>query len=183
MLASSKYLARHNRAFIVMAVAWAKEQDLLDQNVKWYQEKWKSGHVLENSQAKLVGDFEFNLRKTTTSRKSDLMLEEKQTKTIQICDMTCPQDNIIEKERLEKRTNFRQLAFEIRERRTGFKVEVVPLVISIFGEDLKEMLKELENMFEKDDLCERIGAEMQKTILMDSETIIRKVLSGLVQSD
>ena len=82
MLASSKYLARHNRAFIVMAVAWAKEQDLLDQNVKWYQEKWKSGHVLENSQAKLVGDFEFNLRKTTTSRKSDLMLEEKQTKTI-----------------------------------------------------------------------------------------------------
>ena len=97
--------------------------------------------------------------------------------------MTCPQDNIIEKERLEKRTNFRQLAFEIRERRTGFKVEVVPLVISIFGKDLKEMLKELENMFEKDDLCERIGAEMQKTILMDSETIIRKVLSGLVQSD
>ena len=97
--------------------------------------------------------------------------------------MTCPQENIIEKEKLEKRTNFRQLAFEIRERRTGFKVEVVPLVISIFGEDLKEMLKELENMFEKDDLCERIGAEMQKTILMDSETIIRKVLSGLVQSD
>ena len=45
------------------------------------------------------------------------------------------------------------------------------------------MLKELENMFEKDDLCESIVAEMQKTILMDSETIIWKVLSGLVQSD
>ena len=97
--------------------------------------------------------------------------------------MKCPQENIIEKERLEKRTNFRQLSFEKRERRTGFKVEVVLLVISIFGEDLKEMLKELENMFEKDDLCEKIGAEMQKTILMDSETIIPKVLSGLVQSD
>ena len=82
MLASSKYLARHNRAFIVMAVAWAKKQDLLDQNVKWYQEKFKSRHVLENSQAKLVEDFEFNLRKTTTSRRSDLMLEEKHTKTI-----------------------------------------------------------------------------------------------------
>ena len=45
------------------------------------------------------------------------------------------------------------------------------------------MLKELENIYEKDDLCERIGAEMQKTILMDSETIIRKVLSGLVQRE
>ena len=45
------------------------------------------------------------------------------------------------------------------------------------------MLKELENMFERDDLCEKIGPEMQKKILMDSKTIIRKVLSGLVQSD
>ena len=183
MLASSEYLARHNRALIVMAVTKAKEQDLLDQNVKWYQEKWKNGHVLENSQAKLVWDFEFNLRKMTTSRRSDLMLEEKQTKIIWICDMACPQENITEKERLEKRTNFRQLAFEIRERRPGFKVKVVPLVISIFGGGLKELLKELENMFKKDDLCERIGAEMQKTILIDSQTIIRQVLSGLVQSD
>ena len=46
MLASSEYLSRHNRALMVMAVAWEKEQNLLDQNVKWYQEKWKRGHVL-----------------------------------------------------------------------------------------------------------------------------------------
>ena len=38
-------------------------------------------------------------------------------------------------------------------------------------------------MFEKDDLCEKIVTEMQKTILMDSEIIIRKVLSVFVQSD
>ena len=139
--------------------------------MKWYQEKWKSGHVLENSQAKLVWDFEFNLRKTITSRRSDLMLEEKQAKIIWICDMACPQENIIEKERLEKRTNFRKLAFEIRERRPGFKVKVVQLVISIFGGGLKELLKELENMFKKDDLCERIGAEMQKTILIDRHSV------------
>ena len=70
-------MARHNRALMVMAVAWTKEQNLLDQNVKWYQEKRKRGHVLENSQAKLVWDFEFNLRKTTTSRRLDLMLGKK----------------------------------------------------------------------------------------------------------
>ena len=77
MLVSSEYMARHNRALMVMAVAWTKEQNLLDQNVKWYQEKRKRGHVLENSQAKLVWDFEFNLRKTTTSRRLDLMLGKK----------------------------------------------------------------------------------------------------------
>ena len=38
MLASCKYLARHNRALMVMAAAWVKEQNLLDQNVKWYQQ-------------------------------------------------------------------------------------------------------------------------------------------------
>ena len=97
--------------------------------------------------------------------------------------MACPQENNIEKKRIEKRTNYRQLALEIRERILGFKVKVVPLVISAFGGGIKEILKELVNMFGRDDLCERIVAEMQKTILMDSETIIRKVLSGLVQSD
>ena len=34
MLASSEYLARHNRVLMVMAVVWAKEQSLLDQNVE-----------------------------------------------------------------------------------------------------------------------------------------------------
>ena len=43
-----------------------------------------------------------------------------------------------------------------RERRTGFKLKVVLLVISAFGRGIKEILKQLENTFEKDDLCERI---------------------------
>ena len=64
------------------------------------------------------------------------------------------EESNIEKKGLQKRTKYIQLAFEIR-----------------------------ENMFEKDDLCETIVAEKQKTILMDSETIIRKRLSGLVQND
>ena len=98
-------------------------------------------------------------------------------------DMTCPQDSNIEKKRLENRTNYRQLAFEIRDRRPAFKVKVVPLVLSAFGGGIKEILKKLENIFEKDDFCKRIVAEMQKRILMDSEIIIRKALSGLVQSD
>ena len=72
---------------------------------------------------------------------------------------------------------------EIREKRPGFKVKDVPLIISASSGGVKEVLKEPENMLEKDDLCEKIVAEMQKTILMDSETIILKVLSGRVQSD
>ena len=91
----------------------------------------------ENSQAKLVADFEFNLRKTTISRRPGLILEEKEKKSIWICDMACPQENNIEKKRIEKKTNYRQLAFELRDRRPGFKVRVVPLVISALCEGIK----------------------------------------------
>ena len=42
MSASSGYLAKHNRVLMVMAFAWAKEQNLINQNVKWYQEKRES---------------------------------------------------------------------------------------------------------------------------------------------
>ena len=72
---------------------------------------------------------------------------------------------------------------EIKERRSGFKVTVVPMVIGAFGGGINVILKELENMFKKDDLCEGIMIAMQKTILMGCEIIIQKVLSGLAQSD
>ena len=59
------------------------------------------GHGLDNSQAKLVRDFEFNQRKTTTSRRPDLNLEQKQMKAIWIYDMACPQQKKVEKKGLE----------------------------------------------------------------------------------
>ena len=46
----------------------------------------------------------------------------------------------------------------------------MPLVISAPGGGTKETIKELENIFETNDLCKKVVAEMQKTILMDSET-------------
>ena len=75
-------LCQEQRGLMMIAAAWAKEQNLLDQDMEWYQEKCKRGHVLENYQTKLLWDFEFNLQKVTTSRRPDLMLKEKQTKTI-----------------------------------------------------------------------------------------------------
>ena len=77
-IANSEYLTRHNRALMVMAVAWAKEYHLVKKEVKWYKRRWTRGHILENARAKLVWDFEFNQRKTTTARRPDLILEDKE---------------------------------------------------------------------------------------------------------
>ena len=71
--------------------------------------------VLENKRGKLMWDFKFRLRKTTTARRPDLTLEYKAKKTIWICDMACPQQLNIEANMLKKLTKYRQLAYESRE--------------------------------------------------------------------
>ena len=151
--------------------------------VKWYKERWTRGHVLENARAKLLWDFEFNLQKTTAARRPDLILEDKEKKHIWICDMACPQEFNVEEKRNEKRTKYRQLAFELRKRRVGYNIVVAPLVIGALGGRVKETIQQIERIFGKGDWGKRIVGEMQKTILMDSESIIREVLSGLLLHD
>ena len=59
---------------MTLAITWAKEHNLIGQDTVWYKERWEKGMVLENEKAKLVWDFEFHFRKTTTARKPDLTL-------------------------------------------------------------------------------------------------------------
>ena len=50
-----------------------------------------------------------------TTRRPDLILEDKEKKYIWICDMACSQEvNIVEK-RNDKQAKYRQLAFELKE--------------------------------------------------------------------
>ena len=175
VLANNEYLTTHNRALIILAVAWAKEYELIREDTVWYKERWERGRVLENGKAKLVWDFEFNLRKTNRSRRPDLILEDKESKKIWICDMACHQQQNIEAKRLEKLTMYTQLAYELREKRPGYKIMVIPLIIGALGGGMKTAMVELSNVLNKNGL--------QKTILMDSDSTIRKVLSGLIQGE
>ena len=120
VLANTEYLTRHNKGLMIMAIARAKQHQVIGMEIIWYKEKLERGTVIENDKAKLVRDFEFTQRKTTTSRRPDLILEERK-KTICVCDMACPQQHNIETKRLEKLTKYRRLAFEMRERRLGTK--------------------------------------------------------------
>ena len=46
------------------------------------------------------------------------------------------------------------------------------------------MLKtELKMVFNDQELVDKIAGEMQRTVLMDSESIIRRVISGLIQGN
>ena len=47
---------------------------------------------------------------------------------------------------------------------------------------MKSAVVELSNVLNKNELAKQVSGEMDKTILMDSESTIRKVLSGLIQA-
>ena len=182
-LANSEYLTRHNRALMILAVAWAKQQELVGQEANWYEKRWDRGTVLENDKAKLVWDFEFHLRKTTTARRPEFILELKTEKKIWICHMACPQQNNIWVKRTEKLTKYRQLAFETRERCPGYKIYVVPVVVGALGGGIKALKVDLKKIFDNNELLDEVVAMMLKTILMDSESIVRRVMSGLIQGE
>ena len=97
--------------------------------------------------------------------------------------MACPQQHNLETKRAEKLTKYQQLAFEMRERCPGYMVTVIPIVIGAFSGGIKKTISGLSRLITKRDVVLRTVSEMQKTILMDSESITRKVMSGLVQGD
>ena len=94
-MSNSEYLARHNRALMILAVTWAKEKELIGDDKVWYKEPWEQGTVLEKDEAKLVWDSLFKLRKTETARRPDLILETKDEKQVWMFDMGCPSNKIL----------------------------------------------------------------------------------------
>ena len=95
--------------------------------------------------------------------------------------MTCKKQHNIETKRLEKLTKYRQLAFKMRERRLGYEIIVVPVIIGASGGGMRKMMSDIFKDFRKDEVVKKSAAEMQNTVLIDSETTLRKVLSGLIQ--
>ena len=167
----------------MLAVAWAKERGLIRQGVVLYEQRWDRRTVFENERAKLVWDFEFHLRKTTISRRPDLILKMKEDRKILICDMACPQQQNIDMKRMEQLMKYRQLAFEMRERRPEHVIKVVPVIIGALKGGMKMLKTELKMVFNDQELVDKTVGEMQRTVLMDGESIIRRVISGLIQGD
>ena len=50
----------------------------------------------------------------------------------------------------------------------------MPLIIGALGGGMRQIAKDLGMIFENNDIKQKTICEMQKTILMDSETMVRK---------
>ena len=78
---------------------------------------------------------------------------------------------------------YRQLAFETRERRPVYEIYVVPVVVGALGGGIKALKVDLKKIFDNNKLLEGVVAVMQKAVLVDSESIVRRVITGLIQGE
>ena len=95
--------------------------------------------------------------------------------------MACPQQNKIGAKRTEKLTKYKQLAFETRKRRPGHKIYMIPIVIRVLGGVIKVLKVDLKKIFDNKELLDEVVLVRQKTVLIDSESTLRRVISGLIQ--
>ena len=130
-----------------MTAKWASENRLLPENVKWYREKWERRKVLENNGKKLYWDWEHWMWNSCTARKPDLTLEDSEKKMILLVDMACPNEKNKDDKREEKMHKCQQLCFELRERRQGYTVKFVPVIIGWLGGGEKQLENDVRNIF------------------------------------
>ena len=96
--------------------------------------------------------------------------------------MACPRQNNIGAKRTKNLTKYRQLAFKTREQCPGYKIYVVPVVVGALGGGIKALKVNLKKIF-NNELLQEVVAVMQKTVLMDTESIIQRAMSGLIQRE
>ena len=94
--------------------------------------------------------------------------------------MACPKERNIEAKSREKIAKYQQLAYETREKRKNYEVKVIPLIIGSLGGGVNAIQKNIEKILTEKTAAEKVVREMQKMILMESESIVRKVISGVI---
>ena len=116
-------------------------------------------------------------------RRPDLTLEDTSKKTILLLDIASPNENNKIAKWNKKIGKHNRLCFELRERQKVYTVKVIPTIIGCFGGGMKELKETIRQIFEFGNnykLLEWISREIQKTVLWEIKSLIRKVLSGLL---
>ena len=69
----------------------------------------------------------------------------------------------------------------MREKRPGFHVEIIPMIIGCPGGGINKLQQQIDKLIRHDKEAEWVVRNMQMTALMESERLLRKVLSNECQ--
>ena len=84
---------------------------------------------------------------------------------ILLVDMACPNEKSKEEKGEEKMRKYQQLCFKLRERRQGYTVKFVPVIIGCLGREIKQLENDIRKIFGNENQITPTVREMQKTFM------------------
>ena len=134
---------------------------------KWYEHEPES--VLENEDYKILWDFSIQTDHVIEARRPDLVVVDKKERS-KIIDFAVPGDSRIEEKEKDKIEKYQELGRELQ-KIWNVKVKIIPLVVGSLGAIAKQFGNRLKQ------IGIAVGtAQVQKTVLLGTARILRKVL-------
>ena len=121
--------------------------------------------MLENENVKMSWDFEYNMSKASTAKRPDVTIEYKVRKVIHLVDMACPSEKSVLERNKEKIQKYQKLAFEVRESRARYRVEVIPIVIGCISGGVGVMREQVKKIL-INSYTDKVCGEMLRTAVM-----------------
>ena len=126
--------------------------------------------VQENERCKILWDFNIQTDNKIEARHPDMTVIDKETKFTRIIDFAIPYDTRVNAKEVEKIEKYQDLAQEIK-KVWSMRATVIPIVIGAPETTPKKLKKRLEDIG-----IETWVTELQKTVILHSARILRKVL-------
>ncbi|KAL1445943.1 hypothetical protein WDU94_010899 [Cyamophila willieti] len=170
-LAATEYKQRHDAVGKIVHHAIASKHHLLPENAQ-PGHKYTPACILQNETCKMYWDRSLLTDRTTTANRPDLVFWDTRERKVVIVDFAVVNENNIESTENTKRQKYRDLAQHIKEQWQLQEVIILPMVLSTTGIvpcQLKEALRKLK-------INENVIGRMQKTVILNTCTIVRKVL-------
>ena len=136
---------------------------------KWYEHQPES--VVENENCKILWDFNIQTDHVIEARRPDMIVVDKVKKTCTIIDFAIHYDSRVNNKEMEKIKKYQNLARELR-KLWNMKVKVILIIIGTLRITQRQVKKRLEVIG-----VETSVKELQKTVIIHSARILRKVLA------
>ena len=166
-LAQKEYKRRHDNLGKIVHWKLARKCNF-EAGDKWHEHEPES--VLENEDYKILWDFSIQTDHLIEARRPDLVVVDKKERSCKIIDFAVPGDSRIEEKERDKIENYQDLGRELQ-KIWNVKVKIIPLVVGSLG----AIPKQFGNRLKQIGIAVAI-AQVQKTVLLGTARILRKVL-------
>ena len=166
-LAQEEYKRRHDKQ--VKTVHWKLARNCnFEAGDKWYEHEPQS--VLEDEGYKILWGFSIQTDHVIEARRLDLVAVDKKERICKVIDFAVPGDSMIEEKEKGKIEKYQELGRKLQ-KIWNVKVKIIPLVVG----SLDAIPKQFGNRLKQIGIT--VGtAQVQKTVLLGTARILRKVL-------